>query len=46
MDDMLLIGHNMKVVNKIKMKLGKEFNIKDLGHVRRILSVEINRDKS
>lgn len=43
---MLLIGPNMKEVNKIKIELNKEFDIKDLEHVRRILGMEINRDGS
>lgn len=44
-DNMLLIGPNMKVVNKIKMELGKEFDMKDLRLARRILHMEINWDR-
>lgn len=41
MDAKLLIGPNVIVVNKIKIELTKEFDIKDLGHTRRILGTEI-----
>lgn len=36
----------MKAISKIKMELGKKFNMKDLVHVRRILDIEINRVRS
>lgn len=45
-DDMLLIGLNVKMINGIKTALSSEFDMKDLGIVRRILSMKIEKDKS
>ena len=45
-DDMLLIGPNMKIINGIKTILSREFDMKDLGIARRILGIEIERDRS
>ena len=45
-DFMLLIGPNMNMINSIKIALSKEFDMKDLGIVRRILGMEIERDRS
>ena len=44
-DDMLLIGPNLKKINSIKSTLGGEFDIKDLGMAKRILGMEIVRDR-
>ncbi|CAA2983748.1 beta-amyrin synthase [Olea europaea subsp. europaea] len=38
-DDMLLIGQNMHVINQIKRSLSAEFEMKDLGHAKRILAI-------
>lgn len=40
---MLLIGHNMYVINEIKRSLSAEFEMKDLGHDKKILGMEISR---
>ena len=45
-DDMLLIGPNLKMINGIKITLDKEFDIKDLGNARKILGMEIERNRS
>lgn len=44
-DDMLLIGHNMYVINDIKRSLSAEFEMKDLGHAKKILGMEITRKR-
>jgi len=45
-DDMLLIGPNLKMINGIKITLDKEFDMKDLGNARKILGMEIERNRS
>lgn len=45
-DDMLLIGPDVKRINNIKSVLGGEFDMKDLGIAKRILGMEIIRDRS
>lgn len=45
-DDMLLIGPNLKLLNSIKTTLSNEFDMKDLGNAKRILGMEIKRDRS
>jgi transposase InsO family protein len=45
-DDMLLVGHKMSDINDIKKALSNEFEMKDLGHARRILGMDIKRDRS
>lgn len=44
-DHMLLIGFYVKVVNKITSELHKEFDMKDLGHVK-VLGTKIEKDRS
>lgn len=36
MDDMMLIGQNMYVINEIKRSLSGKFEIKDIGHAKKI----------
>jgi len=45
-DDMLLIGPNLEMINGIKITLDKEFDMKDLGNARKILGMEIERNRS
>jgi transposase InsO family protein len=44
-DDMLIAAKSMSAVNKLKKQLGKEFDMKDLGGARKILGMEITRDR-
>ena len=46
MDDMLIIAKNMHDVIELKTLLGKEFDMKDLGATKKILGMEIYRDRS
>lgn len=42
---MMLIGKNTSDMNDIKMSLSSEFEMTDLGHVKRILGMDIKRNK-
>lgn len=44
-DDMLLANHDIKEIELIKNKLKPEFEIKDLDLVRKILGIEIKRNR-
>ena len=44
-DDMLIAGKDMSEINKIKTQLSGEFEMKDLGATKKILGMEIHRDK-
>ncbi|KAL7000929.1 hypothetical protein U1Q18_052374 [Sarracenia purpurea var. burkii] len=44
-DDMLIAAKSMVEVNRLKKLLGKEFDMKDLGAARKILGMEIRRDR-
>ncbi|CAJ2663689.1 unnamed protein product [Trifolium pratense] len=44
-DDMLIAANHLHDVNELKILLGKEFDMKDLGAAKRILGMEIHRDK-
>ncbi|KAK3043672.1 hypothetical protein RJ639_000088 [Escallonia herrerae] len=45
-DDMLIVRHDVKKVNKLKKDLNKSFAMKDLGPAKQILGMRITRDKS
>lgn len=45
-DDMLLVGSSPKWISDIKTSLNGEFDMKDLGNAKRILGMEIERDRS
>ena len=45
MDDILIVGNNVEYVVKVKAKLDKEFDMKDLGAASRIHGIDIRRDK-
>jgi len=45
-DDMLITVKSMSEVNKLKILLSKEFNMKDLSAVKKILGMEIRRDRT
>ena len=44
-DDMLIAANHLHDVNELKILLGKEFDMKDLGAAKRILGMEIHRDR-
>jgi len=44
-DDMLIASRDNKVIDSLKAKLSSEFEMKDLGEARRILGMEIERDR-
>lgn len=44
-DDMLFVGCDVTEINDIKQKLKQEFDMKDLGSDKRILGMEIKRDR-
>ena len=45
-DDMLIIAKSMSEVNKLKILLSREFDIKDLGAAKKILGMEIHRERA
>ena len=44
-DDMLIAAKSIIKVNKLKVLLSREFDMKDLGTTKKILGMEIRRDK-
>jgi hypothetical protein len=44
-DDMLIAPKSIVEVNKLKVLLSKEFDMKDLGAAKKILGMEIRRDR-
>lgn len=44
-DDMLILGRDMVVINRLKDELGKFFEMKDLGPAKQILGMQISRDR-
>ena len=45
-DDMLIVARNKTCVQKLKAWLKKEFDMKDMREVKKILGMEITRDRS
>jgi len=45
-DDMLIAARNKTRVQKLKTQLKKKFDMKDLGEAKKILGMEITRDRS
>lgn len=43
-DDMFIAAKNRSDIIKLKVQLSSEFNMKDLGHTKHILGMEIHRD--
>ena len=43
-DDMLIAYKNMSEINMLKTQLQEEFEMKDLGAMKKILGMEIHRD--
>ena len=44
-DDILLIGNNVKMLSSIKAWLFKQFEIKDIGEATYILGIKVIRDR-
>ena len=44
-DDIILIGNDLEGMKMVKLKLAKEFEIKDLYSLRYFLSIEMARSK-
>ena len=44
-DDMLIASKSIVKIDKLKAQLSKEFETKDLGETKKILGIEITRDK-
>ena len=44
-DDMLIIGQDVKIISRLKGELAKSFDMKDLGEARQILGMQIIRDR-
>ena len=44
-DDMLIDAKSMSEVNKLKILLSREFDMKDLGAAKKILGMEIRRER-
>ena len=40
-DDMLIVGQDVDMIQKLKMELSKTFDMKDLGSAKRIFGMEI-----
>ena len=45
-DDILLIGNNVSMLNSVKESLNGKFSMKDLGEAVYILGIKIYRDRS
>ena len=45
-DDLLLMGNDLSMINKIKKKLGEAYHIKDLGTAQSYLGIQITRDRA
>jgi Reverse transcriptase (RNA-dependent DNA polymerase) len=46
MDDILLIGNDISILDEVKSSLKKVFSMKDLGEAAYVLSIKIYRDRS
>lgn len=44
-DDMLIAAKDIDEIKRLKVRLGKEFEMKDLGAAKKILGMEIQRDR-
>ena len=44
-DDMLIIGHDVRKIEELKEELSKSFDMKDLGSAKQILGMQISRDR-
>ena len=44
-DDMLIVGQDSTMINRLKLELSKSFAMKDLGPAKQILGMKIVRDR-
>ncbi|KAL9266872.1 Retrovirus-related Pol polyprotein from transposon TNT 1-94-like protein [Drosera capensis] len=44
-DDMLIVGKSASRIDKLKKQLSQSFSIKDMGPIKKILGIKIDRDK-
>ena len=44
-DDMLIVGKNVSMIDRLKEQLGKAFAMKDMGAAKQILGIRIIRDR-
>ena len=44
-DDMLIVGHDARKIDKLKEELSKSFAMKDLGPAKQILGMKITHDR-
>ena len=44
-DDMLIVGHDKNMINRLKKDLGSKFVMKDLSPAQQILGMRIMRDR-
>ena len=44
-DELLIAGSNMTEIVNFKAKLAKEFSMKDLGPIKKILEMRISRER-
>ena len=44
-DDMLIVGKNVSMIDRLKEQLGKSFAMKDMGAAKQILGIRIIRDR-
>ena len=45
MDDLLLVGADIQVIESIKQKLMKRFKMTDMGDVSLVLGMQVTRDR-
>lgn len=44
-NDIIITGHYLKKMNRLKKVLAKEFEVKDLGNLKYFLGMEVARSK-
>ena len=44
-DDIVVAERNLKEIQKLKLELSKEFDMKDMGNASRILGMDIRRNR-
>jgi hypothetical protein len=45
-DDMVILANDIQVIRDFKAGMAKRWDIKDLGEVKKILGLEITRDRT
>ena len=44
-DDMLIVSKNVEEIEKLKTQLNQEFEMTELGEAKKILGIEITKDR-